>query len=52
MKSMILLLTLLLSACSADIGRGIAESDCSKIRNNADREQCYKDVERTFEHYP
>ncbi|WP_169737850.1 hypothetical protein [Enterovibrio calviensis] len=51
MKSMLLLLTFLLSACSADIGRGIAESDCSKIRNNADREQCYKDADRTFRDY-
>ncbi|WP_167482775.1 hypothetical protein [Enterovibrio baiacu] len=50
-----LLLSLLIlftfAGCSTDIGRGMAESDCSKIRNNTDRDQCYKDVERTFENY-
>ncbi|MCC4799160.1 hypothetical protein [Enterovibrio norvegicus] len=40
-----------LMACSADIGREMAEQDCSKIRNNADRDQCYRDVEKTFENY-
>ncbi|WP_017017709.1 hypothetical protein [Enterovibrio norvegicus] len=40
-----------LMACSADIGREMAEQDCSEIRNNADRDQCYRDVEKTFENY-
>ncbi|MGF1706577.1 hypothetical protein [Enterovibrio baiacu] len=46
-----LLILFTFAGCSADIGREMAESDCSKIRNNTDRDQCYKDVERTFENY-
>ncbi|MEI8608246.1 hypothetical protein P4S70_03890 [Enterovibrio sp. Hal110] len=50
-----LLITLfVLAGCSPDIGRTYADNECSKIRNNTDRDrdQCYMDIERTFEHYP
>ncbi|WP_394212193.1 hypothetical protein [Enterovibrio calviensis] len=47
-KILLLVIPFILSACSADIGRSWAENDCSKMRNNADRELCYKDVDRTF----
>ncbi|CZF84127.1 hypothetical protein GCE9029_04217 [Grimontia celer] len=52
MKAMLIATSLLLIAgCTAEVGREMAEDECYQIRNNADREQCFKDVERTFENY-
>nr|WP_170915114.1 lipoprotein [Enterovibrio nigricans] len=41
----------LLSACTADAGRNMAEDECYKIRNTKERHQCFEDVDRTFREY-
>ncbi|KKD61952.1 hypothetical protein RN22_03355 [Grimontia sp. AD028] len=46
------LMVFTLAACSADVGREMAEDDCYQIRNNADRKQCLEEVDRTFKNYP
>ncbi|WP_198158431.1 hypothetical protein [Enterovibrio coralii] len=53
MKHIILTLAavFLLSACTPEAGRNMAEDECYKIRNNKDRQQCFDDVDRTFRNY-
>ncbi|CZF83585.1 hypothetical protein [Grimontia marina] len=52
MKAVLIATSLLLiTGCTAEVGRKMAEDECYQIQNNVDREQCFKDVKRTFKNY-